>query len=99
RSVNKDGYIATMKRDSTGWKFVDYRINSVSQEGDKVKIKMAFTEAPPPDFLQLPALKDTKMGGFQFEDESIWLREGDNWYVYSPGMRAHLTLNSPVVVR
>lgn len=99
RSVRKDAYIATMSRDSTGWKFVDYRIKAVSQEGDKVKVSMVFVEIPPSDFLQLPALKDKKIGEFQFDDDSVWVREGNEWYAYSPGMRGHMSLNSPVVVR
>jgi hypothetical protein len=94
KSVPKDRYVTLMQRDSSGWQLVDYRIKSVKEADGKVKLEVVFKEIPPKDFLPAPQLKGKELGPMEFEDESVWVLEGGNWYSHAPGKRAHLSLNS-----
>jgi len=99
KSVLKERYIAQMQRDSSGWQFVDYRIKSVTEAAGRVKLQMVFTEIPPKGFLPSPQLKGKEFGPMEFEDESIWVQESNNWYSPAAGARVHLSLNSELVIR
>lgn len=95
--VPREGFLADMKKDDKGWKLVRFKITSVKERDEKVYLRIAFVVIPPLAFFNGAIPSGVKIGEFEMEDESIWVRMAGEWYCYTPGTRQHLSLNAPLV--
>jgi len=97
RTVSKDRFLTRMQKDNDGWRLLRYQVKSSGERNGRVYLAMVFTEIPPSQYLKGRVPLDAKVGELEIEDESIWIREDNNWHVVSPGVRDRLALNAAVV--
>ena len=97
QSVTKEKFVTQMKEDNKQWKLKSFRIVSASEKDGKVHLKIAFVEIPPATYFKERVPQGLKVGEFEMEEDSIWVRVSDEWYCYTPGTRTHLSLNAPLV--
>ena len=101
RTVAREAYISRMRKDSEGWKFIEYEIKSVKKKNDKVYLTIHFIEEPSTDsFYYRSLVKQLPPGTsppktFEMDDESIWVQVDGQWYSHGAGTRLHLTMNAP----
>jgi hypothetical protein len=92
------GYVSQMKKDSAGWHLERFYVVGVKEIDDKVHVSIHFKETapisivPPEARAELPNPKATSILTDRIED-SVWVRIGNEWFVYDAAPRSHLWLN------
>ncbi len=90
-SVSRDRYVAIMDSDSANWRLARFTLKNIYEKNSKVYALIEFVERREGDNAGMSK-------AITVEEESIWLKIGDQWYSYAPASRMYLSLNEALVV-
>jgi hypothetical protein len=102
QSVPLETYVASMRKDNTGWELRKFEIVSAEERNGKVYVKIRFDELGPSTILPKGARKSPESEKaatpirIETLEDTVWARDGDTWYSISAGVRSHLSLNAPL---